>query len=40
VLETTHAQGLYLKRGFKTIQSRSERGVTLDIMELDLNHDE
>ncbi len=40
VLETTHAQGLYLKRGFKTIESRSERGVTLDIMALDLKYDD
>lgn len=36
VLETTHAQGLYLKRGFRTTQSRYERGVTLDILSLDL----
>ena len=36
VLETTHAQGLYLKRGFKTVESRSERGVLLDIMALEL----
>jgi ribosomal protein S18 acetylase RimI-like enzyme len=38
MLETTHAQGLYLKRGFRTIQSRIERGVTLDIMTLDLEY--
>ncbi len=36
VLETTHAQGLYLKRGFKTIQNRTERGVSLDVMSLDI----
>jgi len=36
VLETTHAQGLYLKRGFTTIQSRTERGVSLDVMSLDI----
>ena len=36
VLETTHAQDLYLKRGFKTIQSRTERGVSLDVMSLDI----
>jgi ribosomal protein S18 acetylase RimI-like enzyme len=36
VLETTHAQELYLKRGFKTVQSRTERGVSLDVMSLDL----
>ncbi len=40
VLETTHAQGLYLKRNFKTIQSRNERGISLDIMSLDLKYDE
>lgn len=38
ILETTHAQGLYLKRNFKTIQSRNERGVSLDIMSLDLTY--
>src|SRR6266496_4694961 len=32
ILETTHAQDLYLKRGFKTVQSRTERGVSLDVM--------
>ncbi len=36
LLETTHAQGLYLKRGFKTVQSRSERGISLDVMSLDI----
>jgi len=36
VLETTHAQGLYLKRGFKTIQNRTEHGISLDVMSLDL----
>jgi ribosomal protein S18 acetylase RimI-like enzyme len=36
VLETTHAQGLYLKRGFKTVQQRTERGISLDVMSLDL----
>ena len=36
VLETTHAQGLYLKRGFKTVQNRVERGVSLDVMSLDI----
>jgi ribosomal protein S18 acetylase RimI-like enzyme len=40
VLETTHAQGLYLKRGFKIQQSRNERGVPLDIMALDLEYDD
>jgi len=36
VLETTHAQGLYLKRGFKTVQNRVERGIPLDVMSLDI----
>lgn len=36
VLETTHAQDLYLKRGFKIIQSRTERGRSLDVMSLDI----
>jgi len=38
VLATSHAQGLFLKRGFKTIQNRMERGVSLDIMSLDLEY--
>ena len=36
VLETTHAQGLYLKRGFKTVQHRTQRGIPKDVMSLDL----
>jgi len=36
IVETAHAQGLYLKRGFKTIQNRTERGISLDVMALDL----
>ena len=36
VLETTHAQGLYQKRGFKVIQNRMERGISLDVMSLDI----
>jgi len=36
VLETTHAQDLYLKRGFQTVQNRTDRGVSLDVMSLDL----
>jgi len=36
VLETTHAQDLYLKRGFKTVQNRTERGISLYVMSLDL----
>jgi ribosomal protein S18 acetylase RimI-like enzyme len=36
VLETTHAQDLYLKRGFKVVQNRTERGASLDVMSLDI----
>ena len=36
VLETTHAQGLYLKRGFKTVRNRTERGISLEVMSLDI----
>jgi ribosomal protein S18 acetylase RimI-like enzyme len=36
ILETSHAQGYYLKHGFKTIRSRTERGISLDIMSLDI----
>jgi ribosomal protein S18 acetylase RimI-like enzyme len=36
VLETSHAQGLYLKRGFKTVRNRTERGMLLDVMSLEL----
>jgi ribosomal protein S18 acetylase RimI-like enzyme len=36
VLETTQAQGLFLKRGFKTIKNRTERGISLDVMSLDI----
>ncbi|HET6596174.1 MAG TPA: GNAT family N-acetyltransferase [Anaerolineales bacterium] len=36
VLETTHAQGLYAKRGFQIVRQRIERGVPLDVMSLDL----
>jgi ribosomal protein S18 acetylase RimI-like enzyme len=36
ILETTHAQDLYLKRGFKVVQNRTERGVPLDVMSLDI----
>ena len=37
VLETTHAQDFFLKRGFKTVQKRTERGVALDVMSLDVD---
>jgi ribosomal protein S18 acetylase RimI-like enzyme len=36
VLETTHAQGLFLKRGFQTVQNRMERGISFDVMSLDI----
>ena len=36
VLETTHAQDLYLQRGFKKIRTRTERGIALDVMSLDI----
>jgi ribosomal protein S18 acetylase RimI-like enzyme len=36
VLETTHAQDLYRKRGFKVVQNRTERGISLDVMSLDV----
>lgn len=36
VLETTHAQDLYLKRGFKIVRNRTERGRSLDVMSLDI----
>ena len=36
VLETTHAQDLYQKRGFQTIKNRTERGISLDVMSLDI----
>lgn len=36
VLETTHAQGLFLKRGFQTVQTRTERGISFDVMSLDV----
>lgn len=37
VLETTHAQGLYEKHGFSTVAERTQRDVSLSIMELELN---
>jgi N-acetylglutamate synthase-like GNAT family acetyltransferase len=36
ILETTHAQELYLKRGFQTVKNRIEGGVPLDVMSLDI----
>jgi N-acetylglutamate synthase-like GNAT family acetyltransferase len=38
VLETTHAQEFFLKRGFKTVQHRTERGVSFDVMSLELEY--
>jgi len=34
IVQTTHAQGLFKKRGFKTIRKRTEREVSLDVMSL------
>jgi len=34
IVETAHAQGLYLRRGFKTIRKRAEREISLDVMSL------
>ena len=36
ILETTHAQGFFLKRGFQTVQNRTERGISLEVMSLDI----
>ena len=36
ILETSHAQDLYLKRGFTVDHQRTERGVNLDVMSLDI----
>ena len=36
VLETAHAQDLYLKRGFKRVRNRTERGILFDVMSLDI----
>ena len=34
IVETTHAQGLFKKRGFKTLRKGTEREVSLDVMSL------
>ncbi len=34
ILETTHAQGLFKKRGFKKVRARTEREISLDVMSL------
>jgi ribosomal protein S18 acetylase RimI-like enzyme len=36
IVETTHAQDLYLKRGFKVVQHRTERGASFDVMSLEI----
>ena len=36
VVETAHAQGLYLQRGFKTVQTRTEHGISFDVMALEI----
>jgi ribosomal protein S18 acetylase RimI-like enzyme len=39
VLETTHAQGLYERIGFRHAGERAQDGVTLTVMQLDLVRD-
>ncbi len=36
LLETNGAQDLYLERGFQAVKKRMERGVSFDVMSLDL----
>jgi ribosomal protein S18 acetylase RimI-like enzyme len=36
ILETTHAQDLYRERGFKVVKNRTERGILLDVMSLEI----
>jgi N-acetylglutamate synthase-like GNAT family acetyltransferase len=36
ILETTHAQDFYLQRGFNTVQQRTEDGISLVVMSLDI----
>ena len=36
IVETTHAQGLFKKHGFKKIRMRTEREISLDVMSLTL----
>ena len=38
VVETAHAQGLFQKRGFQTVRNRTERGISLDVMSLDVQN--
>jgi N-acetylglutamate synthase-like GNAT family acetyltransferase len=34
IVETTHAQGLFKKRGFKAIRKRTEGEISSDVMSL------
>ena len=36
ILETPHAQDLYLNRGFTKVKNRTERGISLDVMSLEI----
>ena len=36
IVETSHAQDLYIKRGFKAFRNRTERGTSMDVMSLDI----
>ena len=36
LVETSDAQDLYLKRGFEKVKNRMDRGISLDVMSLDL----
>jgi ribosomal protein S18 acetylase RimI-like enzyme len=36
LLATTHGQELLRKRGFQAVKNRTERGISLDVMSLDL----
>lgn len=36
LLETTHAQDFFARRGFQKVRTRMERGVALDVMALDI----
>ena len=38
ISETTHAQGLFQKRGFTAVQQRTEGGISLDVMSLDVEN--
>jgi N-acetylglutamate synthase-like GNAT family acetyltransferase len=36
ILETSQARDLCLERGFKTVQTRTQRGVSMDVMSLEI----